>query len=355
MNIEENRIASADKVELKPFFVKRYKQILGDRYDEYMKYSFTYLRKCIRVNTLKVSVGELRKRLEDQGWVLVPIPWCPQGFFVEGHKDEHRFDIGNVIEHTLGYFYVQESASMLPPLVLFSNDKGRFIAEDVANQDCSKMRVLDICAAPGSKTTQLAQYMNNQGLLIANDVDVTRLKPLTLNLQRMGVNNFLVTMNAFQKNKQSERPRNPFWESHPKGFFDRVLVDAPCSGTGTIRRSFKSLSMYSEGLVKRLSSIQKRLIQNAFIMLKPGGVLIYSTCTQEPLENEAIVTYLLSRNEDAQVMPIDLNIVKSEPITEFNGDVFHEDVKHCLRIYPQDNNSEGFFVCKIKKLTSVND
>lgn len=355
MDFEENRIVSADKAEIKPFFEKRYKKLLGDRYDEFMKYSFTYLRKCLRVNTLKIPVNDLRRRLEMQGWQLTPIPWCPQGFFLEGHEDEHRFDIGNVVEHTLGYFYVQESASMLPPIVLFSNKKGQFDADEVSARDCSGLKVLDICAAPGSKTTQLAQYMNNQGLLLANDVDVSRLMPLTLNLQRMGVTNFLVTLNAFQKNKHSERPRNPFWESNPQGYFDKILVDAPCSGTGTIRRSFKALSMYSEGLVKRLSNLQKKLIQNAFDMLKPGGILVYSTCTQEPLENEAIITQLLNNNEDAQVLPIDLDIVRTPAITEFDGNVFHEDIRHCLRIYPQDNNSEGFFVCKITKLTSVSE
>ncbi len=340
-----HRILSSEKVEIKPLFKEQYQKLLGPRYDEFMDYSFRYLRKCVRVNTLKIDVPTLQKRLEDQGWILTPVPWCKEGFFVEGHKDFHRFDIGNLVEHDLGYFYVQEAASMLPPVVLFSD-----VQDKVANTDdqvpASLFVVLDLCAAPGSKTSQLAQYMNNEGLLIANDVDVSRLRPLSLNLQRMGVTNVLVTLGAFQRSKKSTKPRNPFGE---EPFFDRILVDAPCSGTGTIRRSFKMLEMYSEGFVRRLVAIQKALILNAFTLLKSGGTMVYSTCSQEPSENEGVVSYLLEKQSSAKLLDIELDIKRSEPIMEFDGETFNPEVKKCLRIYPQDNNSEGFFVAKIRK------
>ncbi|MFP4119155.1 MAG: NOL1/NOP2/sun family putative RNA methylase [Candidatus Woesearchaeota archaeon] len=340
----KDRIVTADKVEIKDIFKERYRRLLGDKYDDFMRYSFTYLRKCIRVNTLKATPETIRKRIEDQGWVLTPVPWCAEGFFVEGHKEQDRFDIGNMIEHTLGYFYVQEAASMIPPVVLLS-DK-----DEMSGEEKDHLKVLDLCAAPGSKSSQLAQYMDNRGVLIANDVDVTRLKPLTMNLQRMGVTNMLVTLNPFQRSKRNTRLRNPFGNEDGRGeFFDRILVDAPCSGTGTIRRSFKMLAMYSEGLVKRLASTQKALIQNAFEMLKPGGEMVYSTCTHEPLENEGIVSFLLDKYKTAEIIPIDLNIKRSEPVIEFDGLQFRDEVKHCIRIYPQDNDSEGFFVCKIRK------
>lgn len=333
------RIASADKVEIKPVFKERYRQILGERYDEFMNYSFSYIRKCIRVNTLKISVEELRKRLEEKGWVLEPVPWCEEGFFIQGHKELDRFDIGNLPEHVLGYFYVQESASMLPPTILFS---------DIKHHDVEyfrELKVLDLCAAPGSKTTQIAQYMKNEGSLVANDVDISRLRPLTLNLQRIGVKNMIITLNAFQQSKHNTRTRKPYGDD----FFDRILVDAPCSGTGTIRRSFKSLSMYSPGLVRRLVNTQKTLISHAYEMLKPGGVLVYSTCTQEPAENEAIVSYLLNTYGDVELLPIDLDIKRSPAITSFEGLEIREETKNCLRIYPQDNDTEGFFVAKIRK------
>jgi NOL1/NOP2/sun family putative RNA methylase len=340
-----DKILSSEKVEIKPYFKEQYQKILGPRYDEFMDYSFRYIRKCIRVNTLKTDVTTIRDRLTSQGWILTPVPWCTEGFFIEGHKDVHRFDIGNLVEHDLGYFYVQEAASMLPPVVLFSDVRSKEVTAERQNPE-QPMAVLDLCAAPGSKTSQIAQYLHNEGLLIANDVDVSRLRPLALNLQRMGITNALVTLNAFQKSKQSTKPRNPFGD---EPFFDKILVDAPCSGTGTIRRSFKMLDMYSAGFVRRLVAIQRALIVNAFNLLKPGGVMVYSTCSQEPAENEGVVSYLLEKFPQAELLDITLSIVRSEPIMEFDGQVMHPEVKKCLRIYPQDNNSEGFFVAKIRK------
>lgn len=338
---DHDEIVSADKLVIKPLFEKRYKKLLGHDYERFISSSTTYLRKCIRVNTLKISVAQLKARLESQGWVLKPVPWCKEGFFVQGHKDQHRFDIGNLPEHALGYFYVQEAASMIPATVLF-----RGTADGIPKLSSASLRVLDLCAAPGSKTTQLAQYMQNRGLLIANDSDPARLKPLQLNLQRMGVSNAMITNNAFQKSKNSFQLNDPFGEP----FFDMILVDAPCSGTGTIRRSFKAMSMYSDSLVKRMSGTQKILITNAFELLKPGGTLVYSTCTLEPAENEAVVSHLLNTYSNAKLLPIKFAGKRSKPVLSFGNLKIRPEVKDCLRIYPQDNDGEGFFVAKIRKI-----
>ena len=334
-------IESSRKIEIKPLFEKVYKELLGNRYDEFMKYSFIYLRKCIRVNTIKISVENLQKRLEGQGWVLKQIPWCKEGFFVEGHKTEHRFDIGNLNEHVQGYFYVQEGASMIPPIALFQDLRPETDGDNIPDS-FSDFRVLDMCAAPGSKTTQLAQYMNNQGVILAHDIDLGRLKPLSLNLQRMGVTNTLVVHNALRRFIP-----NKF---NPEGLkFDRILVDAPCSGTGTIRKSFKVLQMYSNSLIGRLIKTQKTLIVQAFEMLAPGGVMVYSTCTLEPGENEGIVSYLLDKFPNASIEKINLNIVKSPAVLDWKGVNIREECKDCIRIYPQDNDSEGFFITRIRK------
>jgi tRNA (cytosine49-C5)-methyltransferase len=333
---DKAQIVSSNKIELKPIFVQKYQKLLGDRYDDFIKISFTYMRKCIRVNTLKISVKELKLRLEKQGWVLTQVPWCKEGFFIEGHKTMHRFDIGNLIEHTLGYFYVQEASSMIPPVVLFQNTELSEITPEFV--------VLDLCAAPGSKTTQLAQYMNNSGILIANDVDASRLMPLMLNIERMGVTNTIITLNAMNRFFPNEKFKRD------GVLFDKILVDAPCSGTGTIRKSFKVLEMYSEGLVKRLVKIQREIICQAFELLKENGEMVYSTCTQEPEENEGVVSFLLEKYPNAKVQKINLNIVRSNPILEWENKTYNNQLKDAIRIYPMDNDSEGFFICKIRKI-----
>jgi len=309
--------SDAKNLEIKVKFVERYKSLFGSDYDEFMKYSLMYIRKSVRLNTLKAPLNEIKARLE-KNWNLTPVPWCKEGFWIKYIK-EKRFDIGNTPEHQLGLIYVQDAASMIPPVVLAPKP------EEV---------VLDMCAAPGSKTSQIAQYMNNEGLLIANDVKGDRLKALGINLQRCGVHNALATMQ-----------QGSFYR---KMSFDKVLVDAPCSGTGTIRRSYKILRMWSPGLVRKMAGIQKQLIQAGFMALKPGGEMVYSTCTQEPEENEAIVSFLLEHYPDAKLLDIDIPIKRRKPFAEFEGQKYL-DVSKCLRIAPQDNDSEGFFVAKIQK------
>lgn len=307
------------EIEFKPAFIERYKLLMGDRYDEYIRFSSSYIRKCIRVNTLKITVKEIQERLKEK-WNLTPIPWCKEGFWIKSIGKE-RFDIGNLVEHQLGYVYIQESASMIPPVVL-APKPGEHL--------------LDLCAAPGSKTTQLAMYMENEGVVVANDVDWSRLKPLGLNLQRCGVTNVVGMLKANNK--------------LPRESFDKVLIDAPCTGTGTIRRSLKTMRMWSPGLVKRMAREQRKLIQLGFDLLKTGGTMVYSTCTQEPEENEAVVTALLTHNENAKIQDIMLDIKRTPAIEEFDGKRYHPEISKCLRIYPQDNDTEGFFVCKIQKM-----
>lgn len=303
---------------IKDVFEEKYKKLLGDRYEEFMKYSFLYAKKAIRVNTLKATPENIQKRLEDT-WKLTPVPWCKEGFWIE-HKTEDRFDVGNIPEHQMGYFYVQDPASMMPAIVL-NPQPGE--------------KVLDMCAAPGSKTTQMAMYMQNKGVLVANDIQGRRLASLGINLQRCGVSNTIITKQQGNYYRKLD--------------FDRILVDAPCSGTGTIRRSLKTMKMYSPNLVSRMANIQRQLIKAGFMGLKPGGTMVYSTCTQGPEENEAVVTHLLREFDNAELLPVELNIKKSPVVTEFEDLDINPEVKKCLRIYPQDNDTEGFFVSKIQK------
>ena len=302
-------------MEFKQSFLDRYTKLTD--IDLFKKYSTEYLRRSIRVNTLKISVKDLKTALE-KSWDLQQIPWCKEGFWIK-HKTEKRRDIGNLKEHFLGYFYVQEAASMIPPIVLNPTQ------EDI---------VLDIAAAPGSKTTQLSALMNNKGLIVANDPDNSRIPALEINLQRCSCLNTIITNMKGQDIKGIE--------------FDKILLDAPCSGTGTIRKSLQTLKMYNIHMIKKLSKIQKNLLFNAYNLLKPKGTLVYSTCSLEPEENEGVIDFLLS-NTNSKIKEISLNIKRSLPILGFEGKHYNEDAKECLRLWPQDNDTEGFFVTKITK------
>lgn len=307
----------AETVTFKPAFIERYSSLTD--FETFKDYSLRYLRRCIRVNTLKIRVEEIQARL-GKSWDLTPVPWCGEGFWIQ-HK-EGRKDVGNLAEHALGYIYTQEAASMLPPLAL-RPEPGELI--------------LDMAAAPGSKTTQIAQYMENKGILIANDYTDARMKPLAINLQRCGVTNTVITKMEGQWFKRSGLE------------FDRILLDAPCSGTGTIRKSLKTVYMWNPHMVRRLAATQRQLIEVAFNILKPGGTMVYSTCSLEPEEDEEVVSYLLNNHADASLEDIDLPIKRSDPVREFEGRSYHKDVSKCLRIWPQDNDTEGFFVARVKK------
>lgn len=306
---------NADQIKFKDKFVERYSALTD--WEVYKKYTLSFLKKSIRVNTLKISIEELKERLS-KDWNLKQIPWCKEGFWIE-HK-QGRLDVGNTIEHALGYYYVQEAASMIPPMVL----------EPQENEI-----ILDMCAAPGSKTSQIAQMMNNTGVLIANDDKGIRLASLGINLQRIGATNTIMTLSK--------------GESFYGMQFDRILLDAPCSGTGTIRKSVKTLLMWNPATIKHIQSTQKKLLLTAFSSLNPGGILVYSTCSNEPEENEEVVDYLLSKESSAKILEIDLPIKHGPAVEEFNGKKYSLEVRKCLRLWPQDNDTEGFFVAKITK------
>jgi len=306
------------KLNFKEKFLERYSKLTD--LDKFLEYSQIYLRRSIRVNTLKISIKELKSRLE-KDWRLTQVPWCKEGFWIE-HRTEDRRDIGNLLEHSLGYFYVQEAASMIPPIIL--NPKRDAV-------------VLDMAASPGSKTTQLAAIMKNTGIIIANDVDYTRLNALSINLERCGISNAVITLMHGRSFKNLENS------------FDYVLLDAPCSGTGTIRKSAKTAEIWNPNMIKRLAGVQKLLIDTAFLCLRKNGILVYSTCSLEPEENEAVVNFLINKYPNAKLEKINLKIKRSSAILEFENNRYSKEIKNCLRIWPQDNNTEGFFVAKIKK------
>lgn len=308
----------------KEAFIQRYQALLKDSYDTFVTYSSAFPRRAIRVNTLKIQVHELVARLCND-WHLDPVPWCDTAFWITHKGNEQRRDIGNLVEHALGYIYIQEPSSMIPPLVL-----------DAQPNEV----ILDMCASPGSKTTQIAQMMNNTGLIVANEIQASRLAALSMNVQRMGIH----TVICNRMDGGSVRDMQ----------FDRILVDAPCSGTGTISKSPGTALMWNPKMITKLAKMQLRLLNNAYRLLREGGTLVYSTCTLEPEEDEGVISAFVDMHPDMELIPIHLDgLVSSTPIQQFNGVDYHKDISCCLRIWPQDNNTEGFFIAKLIRRPST--
>ena len=300
------------KLELKKEFIEKYSKLTD--FTEYENIINRFIRKAIRINTLKTTIAKTKKNLL-KNYKLVQIPWCKDGFWIE----TERRDLGNILYHQLGHIYIQEAASMLPPIIL-----------DPKQNDT----ILDAAASPGSKTTQIASMMKNTGLIIANDLTFQRMLPLSHNLQRCGVSNTITTiMDArFIDYK-----------------FDKILLDAPCSGTGTIRgltqNSFYTIRTYSQNKVNNLSNLQKKLILKCYSNLKPKGTLVYSTCSLDPEEDEEVIQFLLN-NSNAKLEKINLKI-KSGLNLGYNN--YSSELKKCIKLWPQFYDTEGFFIAKIKK------
>ena len=302
-------------------FKARYASILGEDNRRFLRFCRMPLRKSIRINTLKAEPKEVKKELVNAGWQLEPIPWFRHAFWVN-NADEVK--VGNSLEYFLGYIYPQEAASMLPPVVLEPKE------DDF---------ILDMAAAPGSKTTQLAQMMKNNGCIVANEKDMNRIKALRFNLEVCGVMNTVVSW------------MDGVWFKRFEERFDRVLLDAPCSGEGVIRKSWNVLSRWSINTINALASLQKGLISAAFTALKRGGVLVYSTCTMAPEENEGVVDFLLKKFDNARLERISVDGLKHrEGIEEWEGKHFSSEVRKCARIWPQDNDTQAFFIAKVRKL-----
>ncbi|MFI3245709.1 MAG: 16S rRNA (cytosine(1407)-C(5))-methyltransferase RsmF [Ferrimonas sp.] len=277
------------------------------------------LRRSIRVNTLKISVPDFITKMEAKGWQLKPIPWCKEGFWLEGEHSEKA--LGNIPEHLAGLFYIQEASSMMPPSALFATSE----QTDV---------ILDMAAAPGSKTSQIAALMANKGLLIANEYASSRVKVLHANLQRLGIFNTALT----------HFDGHVFGPTLPEQF-DAILLDAPCGGEGTIRKDPDALTNWSLASIEAISNVQKGLLHSAFAALKPGGTLVYSTCTLNRQENHDVCHHLQqSYPEQVEFLSLAQLFDGAEQACEPEG---------FLHLWPQIFDSEGFFVAAIRKKGSI--
>lgn len=298
-------------------FLSRCGEILGSDFNEFLSFSQSKPQKCIRVNTLRISVQEAKKELEKSGVKIRPVPFCFHALFADSSQR-----LGSLLWHSLGHYYLQDASSLVPVLCL---------------EPKPGEKVLDIASSPGGKATHICQLMHDKGLLIATDSDYRRMPALRYNLARLGI-----TCCATGIAKA---------ESFNPGIqFDKILVDAPCSSDSLIRQRPDALKGWSPELVKRKSELQKKIISNAFSLLKPKGTLVYSTCTLAPEENEEVVSHLLESELKAKIEKPKIEGLKSrQGISEWRGSHYNSEVKNCLRILPQDNNTEAFFTAKITK------
>ena len=282
-------------------FEKKMKAFLGNEWDDFL-YSYDNNRfQALRFNTLKVQSPEERMRILKVLGISSDkrVSWADEAYYFDENvrPGKHPY-------HEMGLYYIQEPSAMSAAALLAPKPG---------------MRVLDLCAAPGGKSTQLATYLGDSGLLVSNEINTQRSRILSQNIERMGIKNAIVT------NEDSF-----VLASHFPGFFNAIQVDAPCSGEGMFRKLPEAIEQWSMENVAICATRQKEILDNAAVMLKPGGVIVYSTCTFSKEENEDVIEYFLERHPDFTLEEME-------------------------RFWPHKVDGEGHFVAKLVRRGSVNE
>lgn len=272
---------------------------------------------AVRVNTIKTSVERATEALDAEDIGYEQTDWNPEILRLTEGK------AGTTWPYFHGWLHGQEEVSALPAIAL-DPQPGE--------------RVWDTCAAPGSKSSQISALMDDEGFVVANDNSLGRLSALRHNSERLGVTNVAVT-NRDARNFSMK----PFHFDH----FDRTLVDAPCSCEGTVRKNPDVRDQWTMDHVKSVVGIQKGIIRRAIQATRPGGIVVYSTCTFAPEENEAVVTHALE-SEDCEVVEFDTPLETSPGVTEWEGEEYHPSVTKTQRVYPHQNDTGGFFCAKLR-------
>lgn len=282
-------------------FEKKMKAFLGNEWDDFL-YSYDNNRfQALRFNTLKVQSPEERMRILKTLKISSDkkVSWANEAYYFDENvrPGKHPY-------HEMGLYYIQEPSAMSAAALLAPKPG---------------MRVLDLCAAPGGKSTQLATYLGDSGLLVSNEINTQRSRILSQNIERMGIKNAIVT------NEDSF-----VLASHFPGFFNAIQVDAPCSGEGMFRKLPEVIEQWSMENVAICAARQKEILDNAAVMLKPGGVIVYSTCTFSREENEDVIEYFLERHTDFTLEEME-------------------------RFWPHKVDGEGHFVAKLVRRGSINE
>lgn len=307
-------------------FLERMKRMLGEEYPAFLASYEKPHYAGVRVNPLKIAQDEFESVVP---FPMKPIPWCGTGYYTEeGLKPgKHPY-------YHAGLYYIQEPSAMAPVEAL-----------DVQPGD----RVLDLCAAPGGKSTQIAGKLEGTGLLVTNDISADRTKALAKNVELYGVRNAVVL------NESPERIAEAF-----PHFFDRILIDAPCSGEGMFRKEPDMARQWEKHSVEKCVSMQRDILASAADLLAPGGTIVYSTCTFAPEENEGMIASFLTLNPEFRVIPIPeewgisggrpdwLELISAGDKHEVWSEEALRQTRNCGRLWPHKIHGEGHFVAILR-------
>lgn len=305
-----------EKVRLPEEFVSRMQKMLGNEYQTFMAGYEEYRMQALRINTCKVPDLNDYKKISPFA-LSRPVPWAEAAFYYSGN--EHP---GKHPHHEAGLYYIQEPSAMAVAGMLEAKPGET---------------ILDLCAAPGGKTTQIAAAMKNKGILVANEIHPQRAKILSQNVERMGFRNVIVT---------NETPE--YLAERFTGYFDKILVDAPCSGEGMFRKDEAARDEWSPDNVARCASRQDTILDCAVRMLKPEGRLVYSTCTFAPEENEGSICRLLERNSRMEIVEMNASPYFSEGKREWWNNA-PESIAKTMRLWPHKLDGEGHYIAVLRK------
>lgn len=302
-------------------FLDKMAQLMGSEFSDFLSSLSLPATIGLRVNTLKISTNGFLQKFPAQ---LIPVPWCSSGFIAQLEEGGTvQAPLGTHPYHRAGMYYLQEPSAMAA-------------AETLAPQSGEK--ILDLTAAPGGKATHMAALMNNNGLLIANEIHPKRVWDLVENLERCGVTNAIVL------NETPQRLADHFGE-----FFDRVMVDAPCSGEGMFRKSEVARKEWKPELARSCAIRQSAILEQAARMVKQGGRIAYTTCTYSPEENEGVIDGFLSQHPEfsIEIIPQAPGYDPAKP--EWIGLASTDRLNHAIRIWPHHSQGEGHFISLLIK------
>lgn len=306
---------------------ERTARALGVSLDDAVSLLQTHRQQSVRLNTLIEDRGSMLAGDRQYKTLLEPTKWIEEGFYITASDYDDIKESSAVVD---GGLYIQNAASWLPVIAL-DPQPGE--------------TVLDMCAAPGGKTSHIAQRTQNQAIITANDNSRPRLMKLQRNMERLGAKN--VTYTLHDAANLAYRLKG--------ATFSKILLDAPCSGEGMMNyNSKKDFESWSVAHIKRLQKLQKKLIVQAWHLLEPGGTLVYSTCTMAPEENEAVIDYLLRHNTNAVIEPFTIHELNNKipAVMSWNDKRFDARISSTLRLAPSQH-VEAFFVAKITKQSSA--